>query len=128
MGRIVATSPHYSVAQLMINRDFRASAKIQRSRVMGILVWTGGESLQLKNVAKTQDVTAGDVAMTSEYSNVFPRDIKIGTVVRVNEHEGGLFKEIQIRPSADFATLEHVFVITSTPDPERLSLESKAIK
>ena len=128
VGRVVATSPHYSVAQLMINRDFRASAKIQRTRVMGILVWNGGEFLQLKNVAKTQDVTAGDVAMTSEYSNVFPRDIKIGTVIRVTEHEGGLFKEIQIRPTVDFATLEHVFVITATPDPERLSLESRVIK
>ncbi len=128
VGRVIATSSHYAVAQLMVNRDFRASAKIQRSRVMGILAWAGGESLQLKNVAKTQDVIEGDLAMTSEYSNVFPRDIKIGTVTHVAEREGGLFKEIQIRPSVDFAMLEHVFVITTTPNPERQALESKVAK
>ena len=128
VGRVIASSSHYAVAQLMVNRDFRASAKIQRSRVMGILTWSGGEFLQFKNVAKTQDVVEGDLVMTSEYSNVFPRDIKIGTVTHVAEHEGGLFKEIQIKPSVDFATLEHVFVIATTPNPERQALESKVAK
>ncbi len=128
VGRVIATSSHYSVAQLMINRDFRASVKIERSRVVGILAWNGGEFLQLKNVAKTQDVAAGDLVMTSEYSNIFPRDIKIGTVIQVSEREDALFKEIQIKSSVDFTTLEHVFVISATPDPERQGIESKVAK
>ncbi len=128
VGRVIATSSHYSVAQLLINRDFRASVKIERSRVVGILAWNGGELLQLKNVAKTQDAVAGDLVVTSEYSNIFPRDIKIGTVTQVSEREDALFKEIQVKPSVDFTTLEHVFVIAATPDPERQGIESKVTK
>lgn len=124
VGRVIEASSRYAVGQLMVNRDFRASAKIQRSRVVGIIAWTGGEHIELRNVPKTQDVAVGDVVVTSEYSNVFPRDIKIGVVSSVTQHEGGLFKRIQIIPSVDFALLEHVFVITRAPDPERDSLEN----
>lgn len=128
VGRVIATSPHYAIGQLMINRDFRASAKIQRSRIIGILAWSGGDFLDLKNVAKTQDVATGDVVLTSEYSNIFPRNLKIGVVINVSEREGSLFKQVQIKPSVDFSTLEHIFVITAAPDPERQTLEGKIIK
>lgn len=122
-GRVIATSPRYSIGQLMINRDFRASAKVQRSRVLGIVMWSGGSHLELRNVAKTQDVVVGDVIVTSEYSNVFPRDVKIGLVSNVTEQEGGLFKQIHITPAVDFERLEHVFVMLRTPDEERQSIE-----
>lgn len=125
VGRVTATSDHYAVGQLMINKEFRASAKILRSRVVGILAWNGGEYLELRNVAKTQDVLVGDVVMTSEYSNVFPRDLKVGVVVNVTEHDSGLFKLIQIKPAVDLATVEHVFVITEIANPERQHLETK---
>lgn len=123
VGRVIATSPNYSVGQLMINRDFRASVKVQRSRVTGIVAWNGEEFLELRNVTRTQDVAVGDVVMTSEYSNVFPRDIKVGVVSHVAQREGGLFKEIAVTPAVDFGKLEHVFIVTQMPDPERRTLE-----
>jgi rod shape-determining protein MreC len=128
VGRIVAVSNRYAVGQLMINRDFRASVKVQRSRVVGILAWIGGDHLELRNVAKTQDVAVGDVVMTSEYSNVFPRDLKVGVVTSVSEQEGGLFRHILVQPAVDFSTLEHVFIITSVPDAERTELEGKVTR
>ena len=125
VGRIIATSRNYSVGQLMMNKEFRASAKIQRSRVVGIIAWDGGEYLGLRNVAKTQDIMVGDVVMTSEYSNVFPRDLKIGIVTNISEHEGGLFREIRVKPSADLLTIEHVFVLAAVPETERTRIDSK---
>lgn len=123
VGRVIATSPRYAIGQLMFNKDFRASAKIQRSRVDGIISWDGGEFLQFKNVAKTQDVKEGDVVTTSEYSNLFPRDIRIGTVARVSENPGSLFKDIDVVPGVDFAALEEVFIVQALPDTERVALE-----
>lgn len=125
VGRIVATSGRYSVGQILLNKDFRGSARIQRSRVDGILSWTGGEYLLLKNVAKKQDVIVGDAVVTSQYSNMFPPDIRIGTVIEVTEPAGSLFKELKIAPAADFTTLEQVFVVLTTPDMERDSLEHR---
>jgi rod shape-determining protein MreC len=125
VGRVVATSSHYAVGQLMFNKDFRASAKVQRSRVDGIIAWDGGETLKLTNVAKTQDVREGDLVITSEYSTLFPRDIRIGTVVRVAEKAGTLFREIDVAPSVDFFSLEQVFVVVATPNVERRELEER---
>ena len=125
VGRILITSAHYSIGQLMLNKDFRASAKIQRSRIDGIIAWDGGENLHLNNVAKSQDIRPGDVVMTSEYSNIFPRNVKIGFVSKVTEKPGNLFKEIEVTPSVDFSTLEQVFVITAVNDAERDALEKK---
>jgi rod shape-determining protein MreC len=128
VGKILATSEHYSVGQLVLNKDFRASAKIQRSRVVGIIAWDGGDLLHLKNVSKSQDIKEGDVVLTSEYSNVFPRDVRIGTVARVSDKQGNLFKDVDVLPSVNFFTLEQVFIITEAADTVRGSLENRPVR
>jgi rod shape-determining protein MreC len=128
VGKLIATSSHYSIGQLMLNKDFRVSAKIQRSRIDGIVAWDGGEILHLKNVSKTQDVREGDIVTTSEYSNLFPPDIKIGFISKVAEKAGSLFKEIDITPSVEFPSLEQVFIVTALLDSERVSLEKKTTR
>jgi rod shape-determining protein MreC len=125
VGKIITTSTHYSVGQLMLNKDFRASAKIQRSRIDGIVAWDGGDAIQLMNVAKTADVKIGDVVTTSEYSSVFPPEIKIGVVSRLAEQPGSLFKEIDVTPVVDFPSIEQVFVVTALADTERVNLDRK---
>jgi rod shape-determining protein MreC len=127
VGKVIATSAHYSIGQLVLNKDFRASAKVERSRVDGIITWEGGEVLHLKNISKKQDVIEGDVVVTSEYSNTFPRDIKIGIVSGISEKAGSLFKEVDLSPGVDFSALEEVFVVTALADTERTSLEKRAL-
>ena len=127
VGKIITSSSHYSVGQLLLNKDFRASAKVQRSRVDGIIAWDGADFLHLRNVVKTSDVKEGDVVTTSEYSNTFPRDIKIGSITKVSQKPGNLFKEIEVAPAVDFTLLEQVFVILSAQDSERAGLEKKTV-
>jgi rod shape-determining protein MreC len=122
VGIVVSVSEHYAVVNLLLNIDFRASAKIERSRVDGIVAWDGN-NLTLKNIAKTLDVKVGDVVLTSTYSSMFPADIRIGVVSDVREQAGTLFKTIIVTPSVDFVKLEEVFVLTSEPDSERADLE-----
>jgi len=123
VGKITATSGSYSIGQILFNRRMRVSAKIQRSRVDGIVEWDGGTTLTLKNVAKTLDVQAGDVVVTSDYSSLYPEGIRIGTVVSAAQIPGSLFQRVEIAPSVDFGTLEEVFVITRQPDTSRVRLE-----
>ena len=122
VGIITAASQHFSVVNMVLNTDFRASAKVQRSRVDGIIAWDG-KALMLKNIPKTLDVKAGDVVMTSEYSSSYPADIKIGVVTDAQVYPSTLFKTISVAPSVDFVKLEEVFVLMLTPDSERIELE-----
>ena len=127
VGRVIAVSGGYAVGQVMLNVDFRASAKVQRSRVDGIIAWDG-KVLVLKNVAKSLDVRPGDAIVTSQYSNAFPPNIKIGVVGTVTEMPGNLFKRVEVVPAVDFVRLEEAFVLNYLPTIEKMRLEEKSQK
>ena len=125
IGIVTAVTKHFSIVNILYNTEFRASGKVQRSRIDGIVQWDG-KTLALKNVPKMRDVRPGDVVSTTEYSNTFPSDIRIGLVSEVHEQPGSLFKSISIEPGVDFVKLETVFVMAYTPDKERIELEQQA--
>jgi rod shape-determining protein MreC len=122
VGVVSSVCSHYAVVRILFNVDVRASAKVQRSRVDGIIAWDG-TSLLLTNVSKTLDVQAGDVIITSEYSSTYPPGIRIGIVSEVMEQQGTLFKRVIVTPGVGFVKLEEVFVVTYLPSAERLELE-----
>jgi len=101
------------------------SARIQRSRVNGIVRWTGGSELQFAHVPKTLDVVEGDVVITSEFSSLFPSGIRIGIVTSTRQLPGELFQAITVHPSVDFDRLEEVFVAKVVPDSSRVALERR---
>jgi rod shape-determining protein MreC len=125
VGKITAASSRYAIAQILLNKDLRVSAKVQRSRVDGIVRWEGGARLLLTNVAKTLDVLPGDVVVTSDYSSIYPPGIRIGVVTETHPIEGSLFQSIEVAPDVDFTRLEEVFVLLASPDSSRLSLEGR---
>jgi rod shape-determining protein MreC len=127
VGRVIAVSGGYSVGQMMLNIDFRASAKVQRSRVDGIIAWDG-KVLLLKNVAKSLDVRPGDAIITSQYSNAFPPNIKVGVVGTVTEMPGNLFKRVEVTAAVDFIRLEEAFVLNYLPTIEKMKVEEKSQK
>ena len=126
IGIITTVTKHYSIINILFNTEFRASGKIQRSRVDGIVLWDG-KTVGLKNVPKLRDVNVGDVVSTSEYSNTFPPDIRIGLVSDVREQPGSLFKSITIEPGVDFVKLETLFVMVYAQDKERVELEQRTV-
>jgi rod shape-determining protein MreC len=122
VGRIVATSNDYSIAQILYNKDLKITVKTQRSRVDGILNFDGAGNLMMANVPKNADVNGGDIIITSEYSNTFPAGVPIGTVSETGNLDN-LFKKIVIVPLVDFDVLEEVFVLKHIPSIEREELE-----
>ncbi len=128
VGRVVLTSAHYSIGQILFNKDFRASAMVERGRVNGIAQWDSGEVISLKNVAKTLDVSVGDVVVTSEYSVIYPAGIKIGVVSKTSNAPGALFQSVEVMPAVDLARVEEVFVIVHAADSARVALEHKISK
>jgi rod shape-determining protein MreC len=123
VGIVVAVSDHYSVVNILLNTDFRVSAKDQRSRVDGI-VSSNGQRVYLRDVSVSQDVVVGDPIITSNYSNMFPEGIRIGLISSVDASPGALLKYIEIKQSVDFVNLEEVFVVMRTPNVERQTLET----
>lgn len=124
-GKVTTTSGDYAVAQLLLHKDVRVSARVERSRVNGIIRWTGGRSLQFANVPTSFDVQAGDVIITSEFSSIFPEGIRIGVVSGKRAVPGELFQAVDVTPAVDFDRLEEVFVVLHTPDSSRVALDHR---
>jgi rod shape-determining protein MreC len=125
VGKVSNTSNRYAVVQLLMHKDVRVSARVERSRVNGIVRWTGGHALSFANVPTMFDVKSGDVIITSEFSSIFPSGIRIGVVAGTHAVAGELFQAVDVTPAVDFDRLEEVFVALHTPDSSRVALDHR---
>ncbi len=111
VGRVLEVHPRTSVVQLLLDRNCRVSAIVQRSeRTSGIVTCENG-SFFLRHVSVRSEVSEGDRIISSGLGGVFPRGLFIGTVTRVGEPDQALFREVQLIPGVDFFNLEEVFVL-----------------
>jgi len=113
VGKIYKTFPEISIVQLMLDRNFYVSARLQGNRVYGIVNWNERNGLELTSVPRTAVVQVRDAVVTSDSSALFPPGLRIGLVREVSEDEASLFKTILLQPDVDFSRLEEIFVITS---------------
>ncbi|MCU0427254.1 MAG: rod shape-determining protein MreC [Candidatus Kapabacteria bacterium] len=123
VGFVFSSARHHAIVQTILDKDTRIAAKVERSRVNGIIAWEGGANLYLTNVAKTEDVKEGDIVVTSDYSSRYPADIAIGKIVEKKDEPTTLFWKLRIEPAVHFPSLEYVFVGLQPPDEERLLVE-----
>lgn len=127
VGIITHVEDDYSVCQIMLDRNFRAAAKIQRTRLSGIVLWQGAPNeVGFYGVLKNLDVRVGDVILTSEYSEFFLPNFRVGIVGAINNEIEGIFKDIHVRTFVDFDALEDVFIVTDTSKTvsERIGFEN----
>jgi rod shape-determining protein MreC len=123
VGRVIARGPHAARVQLLLDPLSGAGARIERSRISGVVSGqphtstTAGGDLVMKYVPMLSDVVVGDVVVTSGLDRIFPPGLLLGRV-RFVKTGAGLFKEILVTPSARFDTVEEVLVVTSPPADE----------
>jgi rod shape-determining protein MreC len=112
VGRVERATQHQARILTLLHRDCAVAARVDRSRVDGILQWEFGTQpvLNLSYVSSQEDVKVGDLVVTSGLGGIFPSGIRIGTVARVGLDANGLMKEISVRPAVDFRTLEEILV------------------
>lgn len=112
VGRVERATQHQARILTLLHRDCAVAARVDRSRVDGVMQWEFGTQpvLNLSYVSSQEDVKVGDVVVTSGLGGMFPGGIRIGTVARVGLDANGLMKEISVRPAVNFRTLEEILV------------------
>jgi rod shape-determining protein MreC len=112
VGRVERATPHQARVLTLLHRDCAVAARIERTRVDGILEWEFGNqpTLDLRYISSQEDVKVGDLVVTSGLGGIFPAGIRIGTVARVGLEPNGLMKEILVRPAVDFRSVEEILV------------------
>lgn len=122
VGLVIGCSANYSLIELLNNNTTKVSAVIERTGINGIFAWDGGENFTINNIPSSFDVKKGDIVTTSNYSNLFPANIPIGVIDKVDKSSSTIFYNIKIKTLANLKTIEEVFVIKYIPNEERNQL------
>jgi len=111
VGR-VAESVDYSSKVLLINDPSQGiSSIVQRSRQEGLVSGSLGSNLIMRYLPEDAQITIGDIIVTSELSQVYPKGLLIGKVVNIAKEFSGLSLYAVVKPAADLSSLEEVSVI-----------------
>lgn len=123
VGRLEKTSGHYSQVILLNDPGFAVDCLVQRSRVRGVLTGLpGGGNCLLKYIARTEDIRAGDIVITSGLDQVFPKGLILGRVLHVDSKVKGLFLFVEVVPECKASQIEEVLIFQKKPpipDQER---------
>ncbi|ERI90101.1 rod shape-determining protein MreC [Clostridiales bacterium oral taxon 876 str. F0540] len=116
VGQVTYTASNWSVVQSISNENIAVSAMVESTNeTTGILKgYKDADNkllAKLYNLPEDSTIKKGDVILTSGYGNLYPKGIRIGQVVDVEEDKGKIMKNAVVEPYVDFNKLEQVLVI-----------------
>ena len=111
VGRVYESSASMSRVILITDPNSRVSAVVSRSRQIGVIYGTSSNLCELRYLPLATDIIVGDDVVTSGFSNIFPKSILIGKVVKIIKEPRGLSLTAIVAPVANFMRLEEVLCI-----------------
>jgi len=122
VGKILAVFPHNAQVLLITDPSSGVGVTLARSRVQGILKGGTNTLCDLRYVMSEEiDVArAGDAVVTSGLDLIYPKGLPVGTVVSASD--GGIYKNISVKPAVDLNRLEVVLVVVKPAAAEQQAL------
>ncbi len=112
VGQIVRSVGSSSDVMLLSDASSRIGVVVQRTGSRATVAGGGGRgSLSLENALRGDDLTDGDVIVTSGVDGIFPRGIVVGKVEQVQRQPSNLFLQAAVRPAVNLRSLQEVLVI-----------------
>lgn len=118
LGRVTRVYARSARVTLLSDEQLAVSAIDVRSGATGIVKHGRGSSSTLifDRVPKKVKVSVGDTIVTagwrsSRLASLYPRGIPIGRVTSVGQADTDLWKQIQVKPFADFDRVDAVLVL-----------------
>ena len=130
VGRVVNVGDNYATVMTLLNRQFKADAKLKKGGERGSIEWDGvsPEFVYLKDIPRSAEVAIGDSVVTSELSSIFPPGIMVGLVSEIVEDKSSNFFTVKVKTATNFSTIQFVYVIEDLQREERITLEKEAQK
>jgi len=130
VGIIDDTSDNYSTVLSILNIKSQINAKLKKSNHFGSLTWNGKSTgfVQLTDVPRLASIRKGDTIVTGGQSVIFPENINIGTIDKIEIDNQTHYYTIQVKLFNDMTNLGHVYIIKSKNREEIINLEKKEEK
>src|SRR3954447_6744694 len=117
VGRVIQVTGGRSVVTLITDPDFAVAVRLASSGEAAVARGTGdGRPLRVDNVPIKVKVEQDEPVLTSGYDRaIFPKDIPVGTVSKVESDADQLEQALTVEPSADLGHLSVVQVLLWEP-------------
>lgn len=115
VGQTIKVTPNSSRVLLLTDHASGIAGLIQRSRARGVVKGIGESLCSLEFTMREEEVTVGDLVVTSGVGGVFEKGLPIGTVTMVKKGQYGIFQTVTIKPTVSTAHLEEVLVVLRAP-------------
>jgi rod shape-determining protein MreC len=117
VGQVTSVGDNWSIVQSLVNENIAVGVMVQRTREATGYI-KGFKDSQNRNLAKVydlpmeSDVKEGDVIVTSGVGMLYPKEIRIGEVISVEEDKVKVMKNAVVKPYVDFNKLEELFIVS----------------
>lgn len=115
VGIVNDVSKHFCSVISILHKKSAIDAKIVSNGYTGTTFWPGGDytHCNLKNIPSHAIITKGDTLVTSGNSTIFPPEIPIGYIDKIELKEGHDFYNINFKFSVDYNKLSHVYIVNN---------------
>jgi len=116
VGIVRLVDEDFCMAMSLLHRQVKISAMLKREGAFGSLIWEDEDPqvMTLKFIPKHIEVHKGDTVVTSGFSQMFPRDAMIGTVIdspATIDPENPYFFAIRVKLRHDMSKTKDVMIV-----------------
>ncbi|MDY4832838.1 MAG: rod shape-determining protein MreC [Treponema sp.] len=115
VGKVIQVGTFTSQIMPIYNIKNIVSVRIQNTRDLGLVsgLGTQNQPLLLQHIRKRvmEELSYGDVVVTSGENDNYMRDIPVGTITKITALDYNSSLNIELTPIIDFARLENVIVV-----------------
>lgn len=130
VGKVIQVGTFTSQIMPIYNIKNIVSVRIQNTRDLGLVsgLGTQNQPLLLQHIRKRimEELSYGDVVVTSGENDNYMRDIPVGTITKITALDYNSSLNIELTPIIDFARLENVIVVNQKELNDRKTSSDKS--
>ena len=111
LGRIGEVYDKFSELILISHKESSVAAKIFEKEVDGLVKGQGGFKLSLDLIPREEDISEGDLVITSSLGGVYPVGLLVGRVKEVKRIDTDSFRKAEINPIFDINKLDYLLIV-----------------
>jgi rod shape-determining protein MreC len=96
----------------VVNEDKSEEKKIS---IQALLKGNGGTEVYLDLIPINEEIKEGDTLVTSSLEKVFPKNLLVGTISKIQKDDQKPFQQATVNPFFDIKSSDYLFVITNYP-------------
>ena len=123
IGKVTRVTGGSAEVTLLTDASSGVSAEVEPDGAHGIVRPSVGDptDMRLQYIQRGHNVKQGSVVVSSGFrsgklDSLFPRGIPIGRVSQVSSDQLQLYREVHIRPFADFRRIDYVQILVTKPN------------